>query len=93
LDEIQTKVFRFFSLLFTVPYSFAGDFFFFKITQPLTVATKEKGGKPDKKPYPLPYGLRIHTERLCPETSMKLYVHQFGKCPYTNVFSMEMMVL
>jgi hypothetical protein len=23
---------------------------------------KEEGGKPDRKPYPLPYGLRIHTK-------------------------------
>jgi hypothetical protein len=23
---------------------------------------KEKGGKPDRKPYSLPYGLEIHTE-------------------------------
>ncbi len=40
------------------------DFYFFKLTQPLTVSTvqllytvKEKGGKPDRKLYPLPYGL------------------------------------
>jgi hypothetical protein len=31
---------------------------FFKITQPLTVSVKEKGEEPDRKPYPLPYGLR-----------------------------------
>jgi hypothetical protein len=29
---------------------------------------KEKGGKPDRKPYFLPYGLRIHTETLCLRT-------------------------
>ncbi len=41
------------------------DFYIFKLTQPLTVSTiqllytvKEKGGKPNRKPYPLPYGLR-----------------------------------
>jgi hypothetical protein len=46
-------------------YSFLWDFDFFKLTQPLTVSpaqllytVKEKGGKPDRKPYPLPYGLR-----------------------------------
>ncbi len=44
---------------------------------------KEKGRNPDRKPYPLTYGLKIHTEtwelsRLCPETSTKLYVHEFG---------------
>jgi hypothetical protein len=26
--------------------------------QPLTVSLNKKGGKPDRKPYPLPYGLR-----------------------------------
>ncbi len=42
-----------------------GDFCFFKLTQPLPVSTvqsmytvKEKGGKYDRKPYPLPHVLR-----------------------------------
>ncbi len=49
----------------TLLYSFAGDFYFFKLTQPLTVSIKEKGGeKPDRKPYPLPYGLRTETSSL-----------------------------
>jgi hypothetical protein len=26
--------------------------------QPLTVSVKDKRGKPDRKPYPIPYGLR-----------------------------------
>jgi hypothetical protein len=50
-------------LPFTVT-STALPFYYFKFTQPLTVSTvqllynvKEKGGKPDRKPYPLPYGL------------------------------------
>jgi hypothetical protein len=41
------------------------DFYVFKLTQPLTVSTvrlvntlMEKGGKPDRKPIPLPNGLR-----------------------------------
>jgi hypothetical protein len=29
---------------------------------PLTVFVKEKGGKPGRKPYPLPYSLKINTE-------------------------------
>ncbi len=45
---------EFSSLLFTVIHSL----YFFKLAQPLTVSEKEKGGKPDIKPYPLPYGLR-----------------------------------
>ncbi len=32
-------------------------FFFFKLTQPLTVSVKEKGGKPNRIPYPLPCDL------------------------------------
>jgi hypothetical protein len=44
--------------------------------QPLTVSTiqllytvKEKGGKPGRKPYPLPYGLRIPYRNLMSENS------------------------
>jgi hypothetical protein len=48
----------------------------------------EKGGKPDRKPYPLPYGLRNpdrnlkfeNTQVYAPETSTKLYIHEFGFC-------------
>jgi hypothetical protein len=57
---------KFSSLLFTVTSAaLPWDLYFFKLTQPLTVFTvqllyteKEKGGKPDRKPYPLPYSLR-----------------------------------
>ncbi len=52
------------------------DFYFFKLSQPLTVSTvqllytvKEKGGKPDRKPYPLPYGLKNPYRNLKPENS------------------------
>ncbi len=47
--KFRQKSKEFSSLLFTVTY-----FYFFKLTQPLT---KEKG-KPDRKPYPHPYGFR-----------------------------------
>jgi hypothetical protein len=58
--------YEFSSLLFTVTFTaLPGDFYFFKLTQPLAVSriqllytVKEKGGKPDMKPYPLSYGLR-----------------------------------
>jgi hypothetical protein len=48
LDEIQTKVFRVFLLAFLVTSSaLPREFYFFKLTQPLTVSTvqliKEKG--------------------------------------------------
>ncbi len=46
MDEIQTKVFRVFLLVIhSHLYSFASDFYFFKLTQPVTVSVKEKGGK------------------------------------------------
>ncbi len=34
------------------------EIYYFKLTQPLSVSMKENGGKPDRKSYPLPYGLR-----------------------------------
>jgi hypothetical protein len=68
LDEIQTKVLRVFLLaIHRHLYNFAlrFGFIFFKLMQFLTVSAvqlmytvKEKGGKPDRKPYPLLYGLR-----------------------------------
>ncbi len=50
-------------------------------------AVKEKGGKPDRNPYPLPYGLRNpETSSLrtlkWPETSMKSYIHEFVFCSH-----------
>jgi hypothetical protein len=57
LDEIQTKVLRVF--LFVIHshfYSIALRFLFFKLTQPLTVSVKEKGGKPNRNSYRVPYG-------------------------------------
>ncbi len=41
----------------TLPTALPWDFYFFKITQPLTVSAKKKGGKLDRKLYPLPYAL------------------------------------
>jgi hypothetical protein len=56
LDEIQTRVFtlEFFSLLLTA------------LPLPLTL---QKGGKPDRKPYPLSYGLRNPYRNLKAENS------------------------
>ncbi len=42
LDEILTKVYT----------DLTWDFYFFKLTQTLTVFAQEKGGEPDRKPYP-----------------------------------------
>jgi hypothetical protein len=77
-------------LLFTITFGdLPSDLYFFKLTQPLTVSTvqllctvKEKRGEPDRKSYPIPYDvINAYTNlksRLCPETSTKLYVHEFG---------------
>jgi hypothetical protein len=67
LDKIQTKVFLL--VIHSHIYSFAGDFYFLKPTQPLTIYVKEKGGKSDRKPYPLPYGLRNPYKNLMSENS------------------------
>jgi hypothetical protein len=57
LDEIQTKVLRVFLLFIHSHINI-----YSKLTQPLTVfSVKENGGKPERKPYPLPYGFEIHT--------------------------------
>ncbi len=69
LEEIQTEILRVFLLAFHSQLypALPRDFYFFKITQPLTYfycsvtvlyTVKEKRGKPDRKPYPFPYGLR-----------------------------------
>ncbi len=76
-DEIQTKVFEVFLLaIHRHVYRFALRFYFFKLTQPFTVFTvqllysvKEKGGKSDRKQYPLPYGLRNPDRNLKSENS------------------------
>jgi hypothetical protein len=45
----------------------------------LLCTVKEKGGIPDKIPYPLPYGFRNPYRNLkFGELSKKLYVHEFG---------------
>jgi hypothetical protein len=45
------------------------NLYFSKLTQPLTVSVKEKGGKTERKPYPLPYGLRNPYRNLKSENS------------------------
>ncbi len=94
LNEIQTEVFRVFLLaIHSHLYSFALRFYFIKLTQPLMISriqllytVKESGGKPDRKPYPPSLWLKKSIQKphvwelswLCPETSTKLYVHEFG---------------
>jgi hypothetical protein len=61
LDEIQSTVLRVFLLVIHIT--------FFKLTQPLTVSVNEKGGKPYRKPYPLPYRFRNPYRNLKSENS------------------------
>jgi len=66
LDVIGTKVLRVFLLAIKNPlYSFALIFLFlqthatsYSLYSALFYTVKEKEGKPDRKPHPLPYGLR-----------------------------------
>ncbi len=66
LDKIQTKVLRVFLLaIHSHLYSFSLRFLVlrthatsYNFYSSLLYTVKEKGGKPDRKPYPLPYGLR-----------------------------------
>jgi hypothetical protein len=94
LDEIQTKALGVFLLaIHSHLYSFAMRFLFFKLTQALTVSrglllytVKEKGGKPDRKPYPLLFGLRNPYKNLKSENPQhyakkpqrSCYVHEFS---------------
>ncbi len=62
LDEIQTKVLRVFLLAIQSHlYSFALRFIFFQkyarnlFNSAFLYTVKEKEGKPDRKPYPIPY--------------------------------------
>jgi hypothetical protein len=72
LGRNPNKVLRvFLAAIHSHIYSFAWDFYFFKLTEHLTVSfsVKEKGGKSDRKPYPLPYGLRNPYRNLKSENS------------------------
>jgi hypothetical protein len=63
--------------------------------QPLTVSTvqlllytkKEKGGNPDRKPYPLPYGLRNPYRNLKSENSQGYAQKPQQNCTYMNLAS------
>ncbi len=80
------------SLLFTVSSTaLPWDFCFFQLTQPLTVSTvqlqytiKEKGEKPDRKPYPLPFGLRNPYRNLKSENSQDYAQKPQRNCTFMN---------
>jgi len=50
----------------------------------VTVTAKEKGGKPDRKPYPLPYGLRNPYRNLKSENSQDHAQKSQRNCTFMN---------
>jgi hypothetical protein len=85
--KIQTKVLRVFLLVIQSHlYSFALRFIFlqthatsYSFFSVLLYTVKEKGGKPDRKPNPLPYGLRN------PNRNLKSYNSQgYAQKPQRN---------
>ncbi len=73
------------------------DFYFFKLTQPLTVSwvqllftVNEKGGEPDdRKPYPLLYGLANPYINLKSENSQDYAQKPQRKCSFMNSASVH----
>jgi hypothetical protein len=45
---------------------------------------KERGGKPDRKPYPLPYGLRNPYRNLKSENSQDYALKPHRNCMFMN---------
>jgi hypothetical protein len=90
LDEIQTKVLRIFLLaipshlnsfavIFVVLQTQATSFF-----SALLYTVKEKEGKPDRKPHPLPYGLRNPYRNLKSENSQDYVQKPQRNCTFMN---------
>ncbi len=84
-------------MLFTVNST---AFYFFILTQPLTYFTvqllytvKEKGGKPDRKQYSLPYGLRNPYRNLKSENS-QFYAHKLQRnCTFMNSAAGQLLLI
>jgi hypothetical protein len=75
LEEIQTMV---------TSTPLPKDFYHFTLMQPLTVSIKEKRGKTDRKPHPLPYGLRNPCSKLKPENSQDYDQKAHRNCTSMN---------
>jgi hypothetical protein len=83
--KASQKCIEFSSLLFTVTSTaLPWDFSFFKLAQPLTVSIKEKGGKPNRKPHRLPYGLRNPGRNLKSENSQDYAQKPQWNCTFMN---------
>jgi hypothetical protein len=87
LYEIQTKVLRVFLLLiialrFLFLQIHATSYSFFSV---LLYTLKEKGGKPDRKPLPLPYRLRNPYRNLSLENSQDYAQKPQRNCTFMNL--------
>jgi hypothetical protein len=88
------------SLLFTVTSTpHLEILFFFKLAQPFTVfavqllyTVKEKGGNPDRKPYPLPYDLRKPYRNLKSENFQDYAQKPQRNCTFMNSASGQQVV-
>ena len=89
----RQKSWEFSTLQFTVTSTaFRWYVFFFKLTQPLTVSNsaslytaQEKGGKPDRKAHPFPYGgLRNPYRNLKSENSQDYAQKPQRNCTFMN---------
>jgi hypothetical protein len=67
------------------------DAYLFKLKQALTASSvqlmytvKEKGGKPDRKPFPLPYGLRNPYGNIKSENSQDNAQKPQRNCTFMN---------
>ncbi len=65
--------------------------YFFKLTKPLTYFYSKlgKGGKPNRKPYPLPYGLRNSHRNLKSENSQDNAQKPQRSCTFMNSASVH----
>ncbi len=73
-----------FALRFIFLQTQATPYSFFRVQLLYTV--KEKGGKPELKPYPLPYGLKnpkrnLRTVEIMPRNLNKIVIYEFGFRP------------
>jgi hypothetical protein len=92
LDAIQKKVLRVFLLAnHSHLYSFAVRFLllqtqatFYSFYSVSLYTVKDKGGKPDRKPYPLPYGLRNPYRNLKSENSQDYARKPRRSCTFMN---------
>ncbi len=98
LDEIQTKDLRVFLLaifrvtsttfLFVFLQTHATSCSFYSFSY-LLYTVKEKGGKPDRKPYALSYGLRNQCRNLKSENSHNYAQKPQRKCTFMNSASVQ----